>query len=178
MAEYGFKISCVLILTVLFLHESSAQNRAVGTSYSYAGIALTYEQPLSDETFMDLQLRAEAFEVFNSKAPYPGMSASMTWNMYFADLQSGNGNYIRFFAGPGIIAGYMPDMRTPYGAVFGLKGRVGGECLFDRNIAISMSLSPVLGAHVTMREGMPHMKFFLNGLRYGLMPEVGIKYLF
>jgi len=25
---------------------------------------------------------------------------------------------------------------------------------------------------------MPHMKLFMNGLIYGLMPEVGIKYLF
>ena len=178
MAEYGLKISCVIILTLLFLHESSAQERGVGTSYSYAGVGLTYEQPLGNETFMDLQLRAEAFEIFHSNAPFPGMSASMTWNMYFADFQSGNGNDIRFFAGSGVIIGYMPDMRAPYGGVFGLKGRVGGECRFDRNVAISMSLSPILGAHVTMREGMPHMKLFMNGLIYGLMPEVGIKYLF
>ena len=61
MAEYGLKISCVIILTLLFLHESSAQERGVGTSYSYAGVGLTYEQPLGNETFMDLQLRAEAF---------------------------------------------------------------------------------------------------------------------
>lgn len=165
-------------MCMLLLNESSAQVRAVGSSFCYAGTGLTYERIVSEEAFMELQIRVETFELFHFNAPVPGMSASATWNLYFSEFKSGNGNLVRLFAGPGVAVGYMPDMKAPLGTMFGLKGSVGAECRFDRNVAISINVSPILGAHLTMMGGMPHMKLFINGLIYGLMPEIGIKYLF
>lgn len=178
MSWKGVKISCAVLLALSLANETHAQSRAVGASFSYAGVGLVYEYDVSEDTFAEIQFRAEMSEVFRSMAPFPGVTASWTWNMYFAQVRSGNGNGIRFFAGPGVIAGFTPDMRAPYGALFGLKGRIGGECRFERNVSISVSISPVLGAHVSMRDGMPHMKLYRNGLPYGAMPEIGIKYMF
>lgn len=175
---YRYAISCVMLMTFFFLSEIHAQKRTLGATFSYAGCGIAYERQVNDETFYEVQLRAETAHMFSSLASNPGITGSFTWNMIFAESVSRNGNSISFFAGPGVIAGITDGIPLRKGLLFGLKGRIGGECVFSRNVALSASLSPVLGAHVTMIDGMPCMGLYINGLMCSLMPEVGIKYSF
>ncbi len=177
MAKYS-KISCFILLCILSLSEAYAQKKAVGATFSYAGTGIVYEHETEGNSFMEMQLRMETSAMFMSKSGIPGVTASFSWNMIFADAESRDGNRIVFFAGPGATVGWTHDMMDRPGLMFGLKGRVGGECTFGRKVCISLCLSPVLGLHMSERNGMMNMLLYKTGLLYGIMPEVGIKYAF
>ncbi len=168
---------CILICT-LFLGEIHAQMKSVGTSFSYAGIGAVYEHYIDDNSFVDVQLRMETASKFTQRRNNLGVSASFSWNMIFAEMQSWAGKRISFHAGPGVMVGYADDAMSRKGLVFGLKGKIGGECTFPRRITVSASLSPVIGLHLGRHEGMLNMLLYKNGLLYSIMPEVGIKYAF
>ncbi len=155
-----------------------AQSKSVGSTFSYAGIGLVYEHGIDDKSFAEIQMRMETVPLYASRKNGAGISASFTWNMVFAEHTARGGNKVSFFAGPGAMAGIAGDMLNGRGFMLGLKGRVGGECTFLRNITVSMSVSPVVGIHLGVREGMLSMLLYKTGLLYSIMPEVGVKYAF
>ncbi len=175
----GRKISiiCIIICT-LFMGELHAQMKSVGTTYSYAGIGFIYEHDIDSGSFIDVQLRMETVSLLKDRRNLPGVSGSFTWNMILAEKIMSDGNKLDIFAGPGLIVGYTDDIRSGKGFMFGLKGRVGGECTFKRRISVSISIAPVLGMHLGRHDGMLNMLFYKTGILYGIMPEVGLKYAF
>jgi hypothetical protein len=52
------------------------------------------------------------------------------------------------------------------------------ECSFERRIAISASLNPIIGSHLMIRDEYLEMTYFRNGLLNAILPEIGIKYTF
>ncbi len=170
-------IICILLCT-LCLGEIHAQKKSIGSSFSYAGVGLVYEHGIDAGSFAEIQLRMETSSVFARHDRLPGVSASFTWNMVFAETESRDGNKVVFFAGPGVMAGIAEDIGRGAGLMFGLKGRIGGECTFRRNVSVSLGVSPVIGVHLSRNGGMVNMLLYRTGLLYGIMPEVGIKYAF
>lgn len=116
--------------------------------------------------------------MFAGENTYPGISASMTWNIIFKEWQSSEGNQIRLFAGPGAMLGYASDNNEPEGLIIGLKGKIGGECIYGRNVSISLGFSPIIGSHIVNYPDHYSMKTYKNGLYYSVIPEIGIKYRF
>ncbi len=169
---------CILLACTLSLSAASAQPKSIGSTFSYAGVGFVYEHEIDETSFAEIQLRMETSSIFHYREFKPGAAVSFTWNMKFAEIEARDGNRVIFFAGPGAAAGFTEDMFSRRGLMFGLKGRVGAECTFDRNISISMSVSPVLGVHLAMHEGMLNMLLYKTGLAYAVMPEIGIKYAF
>ena len=98
--------------------------------------------------------------------------------MIISEKLSRNGNLIRFFAGPGIILGWGKDYLRSPGISFGLKGRVGAECEFERNITISVGLAPVIGLHLQHIDNYWDMRYSRSGIIAAALPEIGIKYRF
>jgi hypothetical protein len=98
--------------------------------------------------------------------------------MVFAEKTSQYGNRISFFAGPGIMAGYVTDFKNTPGAAFGLKGRIGVECRFKRSVSLSASLSPTIGCHITSSGENIKMLLYKSGLLQTVIPEIGLKYAF
>jgi hypothetical protein len=171
-------ILCVFCVTAFFLSEASAQEKSFGATFSYAGTSLDYVQFTDSRHFAQYQIRMETTSLFWADHGKPGISASAFWNTVFAQIESRNDNVVRFYAGPGICAGYSEDIMNPSGVFFGLKGSIGAECSFSRGIAISLSLSPMLGGHFRVKDGMLNMRLYRGGLCYGFMPEAGIRYIF
>lgn len=171
-------ILCVLCVTSLFLSEAFAQERSLGATFSYAGTGLDYVRFTDTRHFAQYQIRMETTSLFWSDRGKPGISASAFWNTVFARIESRNDNIVRFYAGPGVCAGYSEDIMKPSGVFFGLKGTVGAECSFSRGVAISLSISPMLGGHFRMKDGMLNMRLYRGGLCYVFMPEAGIRYIF
>ncbi len=155
-----------------------AQSKALGTSYSISGIGISYEHNLNKECFINADLRAETLAVFMNRDNNPGISASIICNFIIREWKSGNDNSIYLFAGPGMTIGMGDDYRKDLGFFFGLKGRIGAECRFDRHIAISVSLNPVIGSHLIVMEEHVEMKYYKNGLINAVLPEIGVKYIF
>ena len=166
-------------MAVCLVTLAYSQPKSAGATFSYTGLGLCYEHDFSEhDSFMEIQLKTELPEYLEGRKGYPGISASVVWNIIIKEWKSSEGNTLRFFAGPGAIAGYGADFKKPDGVFYGLKGRVGGECLFSRNVQISVSLSPIVGSHIHRHGEHFSMKHYRNGVIYGLVPEIGIKYSF
>lgn len=171
------------LVTATFLmamsHNLYAQPKSVGATFSFSGFSLSYEHALNrNSSFVEASLKAETAEIFLYRASIPGISGSVTWNIPLKEWDSADGNRLTFFAGPGLVAGYGQDYKMPAGVFFGLKGRVGVECDFSRNVIISAFLSPVLGSYVEFYRDHLIMRMYRNGILCALSPEVGVKYRF
>lgn len=171
-------VSAFILLTAACSGDLCAQPKAISTIWSFSGIGLGYEHHMADNSFIQAEIKSELTEVFVNRKGRVGATASFTWNLVFAQLMSGNGNTVRFYAGPGAIAGMAADRKTSAGCTFGIKGRIGAECTFDRHICLSAGIAPVLGMHTSMKDDVFNMRLYRNGLIYGLLPEISIKYAF
>ena len=167
-----------LFAAFLCCMESHAQSKAVTSSWSYNGVGIGYEQKIDEKKFIQIDLRSELAELFYTRNAPIGASASFTWNVIYAQHQSRHGNKIVYFAGPGATIGWSTDTGSAPGLFFGLKGRIGVQCAFERGLALSVSAAPVLGMHASAKKNATNMRLYRNGLIYGMLPEVGIKYLF
>lgn len=170
-------ISMILLLSAVSWN-SYGQTKAISTLWSLNGIGLGYEHILEEDSFIQADLRAEMAEVFMNRKGRAGITASFTWNMIFAGIESGNGNTVSFFAGPGAVIGIADDYKSDSGGVFGFKGRIGAECTYDRHVSLSFCFAPVIGMHLSRRNETVNMRMYRNGLIYGILPEIGIKYAF
>lgn len=168
-----------MITLLLWLGVADAQPKSVGVNWCYSGIGLAYEHTVDGRgNFVEICLKAETGEMFNGREEWPGASASFTWNMVLKEWTSHDGERVRLYAGPGLAAGFGQDYRMQKGALFGLKGKVGVECLFKRGVTVSASIAPVFGQHIVRLEESIGTMFYRNGLIYGLVPEIGIRYSF
>ncbi|MBQ7812332.1 MAG: hypothetical protein IJ394_07240 [Bacteroidales bacterium] len=168
----------ITALSLIMMGECPAQPKSAGAAFSVSGIRLSYEHYIDSESFIDLSVKAECGDWFFGKGRYPGISASFAWNMIFSRYGSRNGNEIRLFAGPGLNIGWTNDLLRPQGATFGLKGSLGIECEFDRNVTISAGISPVIGTHIVFHDDHLDMRYYRMGLMASVMPEVGVRYTF
>ena len=171
-----YMIACIAVFSAIF--QSVAQPKAIGTTYSLSGLGVMYEHNVGKGCFVDADLRVEMGEVFRNVTHTPGISASLSCNVILKEWKSHNGNMICAFAGPGVTAGIASDLHKDRGYFFGLKGRAGIECRFDRGVAISACLSPVVGSHLVIRDEYLEMTYYRNGLVNAVLPEIGIKYTF
>lgn len=169
-------LAIVIIITAS--HDLTAQPKAIASLWSICGIGLGYEHATSEDVFIQLDLKTETSEMFLNRRLSLEATASFTWNKIFARRRSAYGTQIRFFAGPGIAGGLAKDMKAEKGIIFGLKGRIGTELLFKRKIGLSMSLAPVIGMHISAKEGYANLRLYRNGLLYGAIPEISLKYSF
>lgn len=169
-------VLCLYVCASIYLAD--AQPKAAGTSYSFSSLGLTYEHTLNQECFISADIKIETGAFFIDRKHRPGASVSVTGNFIIDTWTSRNGNTISAFAGPGVAAGMSYDFRKGDGYFFGLKGRLGIECLFDRKVSLSICLAPVLGMHMMQVEEHLEMKYYRNGLINAIIPEIGIKYLF
>ena len=168
----------LIALTLICMGESYGCPKGVGTGLSLSGVTVYYEHYTDADSFIDIGLKAECSELYFGQAKYPGGSASFTWNTIFSRKQSINGNEIRFFAGPGLIVGWSSDIFRADGVIFGLKGRVGAECEFDRNVTISVSFNPIIGTHMQLYEDYVDLRYYRHGLISSVIPEIGVRYTF
>ena len=168
----------MMIITVAFQPAAYSQQNSLGTSWSFSGVGLTYERTVTEDAFAHIDIKMEMAETFLGKATHPGLSTAFTWNLVFAAFESRNGTPVRFFAGPGFTAGLSHDMSAPPGLFFGLKGRVGMKCIYDRKINISVSLSPVLGIYMTEKNENILTRIYRHGLLQAILPEIGLSYRF
>ena len=157
-----------------------AQPKSLGAVFSFTGVAISMETPLKQNTnvFLELNLKAECNEFYASRTEYPGVSASASLNYILKQWRSNDNNQVCLFAGPGLILGYGADYKLPDGILFGLKGIVGLQCNFKRNVTVSTTIAPVIGSHSVFKNEAVEMKYYRIGLQYGLIPEIGIKYRF
>lgn len=173
------RLPVTFLAAILWMGTAYAQPKSVGVNWCYSGIALAYEHTVDGRgNFVEICLKAETGEMFNGREGRPGASASFTWNIVLKEWTSRDGERVRFYAGPGLAVGAGRDFKTQNGLMFGLKGKAGFECMFRRGVTVSASVAPVFGQHIVRLDESIGMRYYRNGLIYGLVPEIGIKYSF
>lgn len=176
---FNFRILTMILAVAFSLQLSSAQPKSIGATFSFTGLGLSYEHSMKDsDSFIEVSFKVETSEYYLYRSDFPGVSGSITCNFPIHTWKMEEGGEIIFFAGPGAACGFCNDFRQPSGFCFGLKGRAGFEWNFIRNITVSAFISPLIAYHIEPDKGNLMMKTYLNGLIYGLVPEVGIKYRF
>ena len=168
----------VTLITLLVHDRIHAQPKSLGATYSFSGISAIYEHWNDSSSFIEFKIKADFAEIFLNRDALPGGLASVTWNKPFWETRSRNDNIIRAYAGPGIIMGWGSEYDDRSGIIFGFKGSAGIECSFTRKVTISMSISPIVGAHLRILDEYLKMNYYKAGLIYSLLPEIGIKYDF
>lgn len=168
--------TCIAVCTAMI--SGYAQPKSTGLTFSLSGIGIIYEHTINEECFINADIKAEMGETFLMRQEYPGISASFSCNFIMKEWVSRGGETICAFAGPGISFGLSHDLDSEFGYSVGLKGRVGIECCFERDIAISVTLNPIIGSHLSLEDGIVNMKYYRNGLINAILPEIGIKYIF
>ena len=172
------RIITTCILTCVSILYADAQTRSLGTTYSFGGIGIEYEHDLHQDCFINAGIRAETASHFMNGKRQIGMSAALSCNFIIKQWQSRNGNTVSAFAGPGATIGSSHDIDGEYGYFFGLKGRAGIECRFDRKISISLCFNPILGSHMVIFDEHIEMNPYKFGLINSVLPEIGINYMF
>lgn len=157
---------------------SKARNTSLGSQWSFKGIALTYSQKAEYGSFHELYLSADMTDLLSGNSRYPGVSAAFSWNIMLKEWELSDEGYIRAYAGPGAAIGWTTDKGSGYGVMMGILGKAGLEYISARKIALSVSISPVLGCHTVWNGNTLRLELYKYGLTYSLMPEVGIKYYF
>lgn len=172
------RIIAIIFAALTFCPDVLCQPKALGATFSYSGVGLAYEYFTSDATFVQLQLRTDSVKGIPRTDNEPCFAASAIWNVISGEKTSRNDNVVQFLAGPGLIAGISHDYTSGRGPFAGLAGRFGGECSFNRGITLSVTVTPMLGVHLSRVNDYINMRLYRKGLMYAIMPEIGIKYTF
>lgn len=178
---YHLIAALTVLLNLVFCQKDiAAQSKSAGVIFSTSGAGLSYEHHTESDSFVctDLTLLTHDFMWKQNQPQYLGATASFTWNIIFAERLRESGGRLIFFAGPGALAGFASDIKAPAGLIFGLKGRIGAECLFRNKITLSASLAPVIGVHLTSGKSNVRMNLYKTGLLHLIIPEIGLKYSF
>ena len=180
-----YRTICLAVVVFVTCGVAHARKNTVGTSWGLSEIGISYGRVIKENTFLLAGIHLETGEALAGRTNFPGAAASFTWNTIFARKESGNGNEIRFFAGPGAAVGYCKDIRLKktehglHGTYFGLKGRLGFEITYARNVNIVICVAPVLGLHMAKDSGGNLLaRYYRYGIMQTIMPEIGISYRF
>ncbi len=167
---------------VMMMSAAVMQSRpkSLGVVQSFRGFMVSYEHFRSEDCFISAETGVLMTEMFLGQMKTPGFTAGLGWNFVFFRKDIDEYAFLRLYAGPGLAAGYSTDFRNrgQYGPFFGICGRLGVECEFARGLTLSAGITPSLGAHVVILNESVKMTLYKNGLVYGLVPEIGIKYNF
>lgn len=176
---FNLRILSILLAAALSLQLLSAQPKSVGATFSFTGPALNYEHSMKDsDSFIEVSLKAETAEYYLYRSNLPGISGNFTWNFPIKTWNLEEVGSINFIAGPGFACGFCKDYKLPDGFYFGIKGKIGFEWNCIRQITVSTFISPIIASHIESGKEYLMMKPYYNGLIYGLIPEVGVKYRF
>lgn len=157
------KKALIVIAAVFgFALVASAQPKAVGGRLGY-GLEASYQHFLGNPNFLEVNLGLDLL------GGEPGFRATGTYNFTFAQPNwTPRGNWA-WYAGPGATLGtthYNDDNNF----FFGLVGQVGLEYTFWFPLQLSADLRPTIG----ICDG----EFWTNGITYGFIPTISVRYSF
>ena len=174
----GFKIILAVMLSIILGGVSYAgPSKAIGAEFAFSGLTVNYQTHASGRDFNDFNLGLDFHKVLSGESRTPGVRFSYVRDYIFAEKAKGD-FVTRWYAGPGMTAGYVMDKDAGYGAMIGICGNIGVEFGFSEPVCISLSLMPSVATHIRREDGNPDLDLYFNGLLHTLSPRLGIKYSF
>lgn len=170
-----FVISAALLL--LSSGAISARPKACGAEFSFSGLCINFQASNEEDTFDDFCLGIDFYRFINGEIRHPGVRFTYVRDYVLASFSRDDFD-ARWFAGPGMTAGYVQDRNAGFGTLIGLCGNVGIEFDFRMPVCISLSLMPSLATHIIRKDNSTDLNIYFNGLVDLLSPRLGIKYSF
>lgn len=159
--EKKMKKALIVIAAVLgFAVMASAQPKAVGGRLGY-GLEASYQHYLCGPNF--LEVNAGIWGLGNI-----GFRATGTYNFTFAQPEWTPRGQWAWYAGPGVTLGTSCDSENNF--FFGILGQIGLEYTFWFPLQLSADLRPAFG----FCDG----GFYTDGLAYGFVPTISVRYSF
>ena len=176
------RILPILILTLLLLPlEGRCEGERVllGGYFSPKACGVTTVFP-GEKVFHELRLSADLDGVIRGLTAYPGVRADWHMNYHIGNWKPSEEMQVRFYAGPGVMLGYVRDGDRGRGVAAALSGTIGAAFVFSSSpIRITLGFSGVLGCHATITGTRNStLTLYRSGLRNTVIPELGIRYCF
>ena len=157
------KKALLIIASVLgFAAVASAQPKAIGGRLGY-GLEASYQHYLGNPNFLQVDA---GLDLYGGEA---GFKATGTYNFTFAQPDWTPRGQWGWYAGPGVTLGstYFNDANNFF---FGLVGQIGLEYTFWFPLQLSVDFRPTLG----ICDG----EFWTNGIVFGFVPTISVRYSF
>lgn len=156
------KTLLVIVAVLGFAFAASAQPKAVGCRLGY-GLEASYQHYLGDPNFLEVNAGIWGLN-------HIGFKATATYNFVFAQPDWTPRGSWSWYAGPGITLG-TAYYNNKNGRFFcGVVGQVGLEYQFWFPLQLSADLRPTIG--------FCDKEFYVNGLTYGFVPTISVRYAF
>lgn len=162
------KFVIIIALALGFAVAASAQPKAIGGQLFYTP-EVSYQHYVRNSDFLQFNVGMESWT--------NGVRFAGTYNFVFAQPAWTPRGTWSWYAGPGVALGstahYESDEKhLDNGNKFfaGLTAQVGLEYQFWFNLQLAADLRPVLG--------ISNSKFYSEGLYFGFVPCVSVRYLF
>lgn len=163
---------------------------SLGLYNSVKGFGAVVRTAPSEGIFHSACAFIDIYGVPTSRCSYPGIRVNASRYYTLGQSARGDINY-RFYAGPGVTAGYVRDHDKGRGidlvSLFGDNEGValalsgGGGCLFDfgGRVCLDLSLTADIGVHIRRNEDergyfAPSLSIYNNGLIQALYPQLTI----
>lgn len=175
------KICCVVLLliavpTLLFSEEKNKRVRSLyvgleggiqdlGVSYSYTSDKTRYFNTIN--LFLDTQ------GLFLGQKKGVGVTAR--YNYLFPIF---NQERMSLYAGPGACLGYVTDIDSDHGMIFGLCATLGFRYQMERNISLGVHIHPTLGYKLDNESGYLKLRNYRAGLWRSILPNISVNYHF
>lgn len=169
-----------LMLSALGMPSAGAQCLDLGTYHSPKGFGLCADKQVSDRSFESYTILADVTGVLLGTRASIGGKGTYTYNFVFARGVVDSNVPVDFYAGPGVTAGFVRDLNTDYGVVFGLSGTLGCKAHFTRNVSIGLDVGTDLAMFFTKgrRYGNIDITSYKAGLVRSFYPQLRLMYSF
>ena len=156
------KTILIIAAVIGFATAVSAQPKAIGGRLGY-GLEASYQHYLGDPNF--LEVNAGIWGLNNI-----GFKATALYNFVFAQPNWSPRGSWAWYAGPGLTAGTTTYNDKNGKFFFGVVGQIGVEYEFWFPLQLSADLRPTIG----FCDG----EFYKDGISYGFIPTISVRYAF
>lgn len=173
-------LGAMLLLLLLAQGQALASRRqgrapfAAGMTHSLKGVGFCADFVHDDASFSAVALTADLIDILDGTSSTPGLKLTYHYNLVCKTWE--NGKYT-FYAGPGVMTGYVRDLQNHFGLAGGISGDVGLRVRCRKNFLVAVEFQGDLALQFKNRY-RPDMSVFTAGYRHSYYPHVRIEYRF
>ncbi|MDD6252716.1 MAG: hypothetical protein ACI3ZO_10590 [Candidatus Cryptobacteroides sp.] len=156
------KTILIIAAVIGFATAVSAQPKAIGGRLGY-GVEASYQHYLGDPNFLEINAGIWGLSDI-------GFKATGIYNFVFAQPKWSPRGSWAWYAGPGVTLGTAAYNDKTGKFFFGIVGQIGLEYEFWFPLQLSADLRPTFG--------FCDSEFYKDGISYGFIPTISVRYAF
>jgi hypothetical protein len=176
--DLSFRLWAVTVLLLLpqglfGVSPEKGRSVALGVVQSPKGVGFCADFYRDATSFRSLALTADLIDILDGSASTPGVKMTYYLNMVLKDWSEGK---YAFYAGPGLMAGYVRDLSNHLGFAGGVSGDIGFRALCLKGITVSVEFQVDFALQFKSR--YTDMSLYRAGYSHSYLPYLRIQYSF